>query len=37
MFENARDYLRDNFKDIYATFLPEVLTEKKSAHISLAS
>ena len=31
MFENARDYLRDNFKDIYATFLPEVLTEKKSA------
>eukprot|EP00795_Rhopilema_esculentum_P000721 gene721-10435_t len=31
MFENARDYLRDHFKDIYATFLPEALTEKKSA------
>ena len=31
MFENARDYLRDHFKDIYATFLPNFLTEKKSA------
>ena len=31
MFENAREYLAENFPDIYKTFLPEILTNDQSA------
>ena len=31
MFQNAREYLEENFPDIYKTFLPDILTNDQSA------
>ena len=35
MFENGRTYLKNTFPDIYKTFLPKFLTNKKSAILRL--
>ena len=35
MFENGRSYLKQTFPDIYKTFLPKFLTNKKSAILRL--
>ena len=35
MFTNGREYLKNNFLDVYNTFLPEFLTNKKSAILRL--